>query len=416
MGRHVVSVPRRYKTFDALRRETAWEMRLSNIYIVSTAAFALGCLSFTPMIPYASHHRWAFFAGSGAMMSLLNLHDLTMMVHIASRGLSLDDGELLRSIMNSDTASVFMVALGSILLFNAALIGIFKSGEDSSCRLQFGAAFSLFIVGYACNMISHRESTTGVLETRNAVVFQMSLASTLNLVGALTAASELDGSDALRNPLQAWMHGIGGSLALLASFFNRFHTRAFMINEEILFQKRKYASHLAVIAKVEEKKEVRDQPPTTMLQQMLRGISTRITAGICSKLGYSLAVNCASDGRISCEEYYSSSSEPEDVSGEDEDEDDLYETFESEDEASDRTIGIYGSGAKMWDSVKCKEETSAVTYSDEDSRGAGMRLESSDVETNTRPAIYQNYSSRRDGGNKSHAHLSRHQRGHRDYC
>jgi hypothetical protein len=292
MGRHVLSVPRAVRTSRELRRSTTVEVFLSNVYIAAMLCFTIGCLSFTPVIPYVSHHRWAFFLAASVALVLLNMRDMWVLLPGPGRELAVDEqtfgkdalgaatrrrlGAASESLFNTDTFSAAVMVAGSLMLFNASVLATMHDATDPAARWQFLGAFGAYIIGYASNTMTYHDDALEVIETRNAVVFQMSMASTLNLIGAIADAPGLGCSenDELRATLRSWLHGLGGLIALGATLVNHFHTMAFTTNEELLFAERRYK---AVAAKRDQ--EVVSQPELGLLERVwgvLTGVAARV--------------------------------------------------------------------------------------------------------------------------------------------
>lgn len=266
MGRHVLSTPRAYRSSSELRSMLSMEYILSILQILATAAFSLGCFSYTSMIPYISRFRWSCFLISGSLFALLNARDLFVILRGTEYTTEGKDNDVkLRlernygGLINWDTFSSLAMTVGSLMMFNSALIATIKSADDGACRWQFLGSFGAYVTGYASNTLSLHEEVHEVLETRNVVVFQMSVASTLNLVSALLDAPGLvcDQSSDLQATVRAWLHAIGGTLAMVAALVNHFHTLAFMMNEEVLYGERQYRVYLDYKAKLAEEDAAR---------------------------------------------------------------------------------------------------------------------------------------------------------------
>lgn len=265
----MLTVPRSIGSSKALQNVSKRELRLAQLYIIATISFSFGCISFSNVIPYLSQHRWFFFIVAGAIFSTINVYDLVMLFNSFSSepteriGGKNVEGDMLvveksvtrRGIINPDTLSAFAICAGNVMLLNSGLLALHKDGEAGACEWQFVGAFSCYILGFAANTISHHEQTLDVIETRNTVVFQMSMASTLNLIGAIANVSGLGCTDnaELREVLRAWLHGVGGVIAFIASLVNYFHTIAFLSNEEILFAEVRFN---AGVARREEEKTI----------------------------------------------------------------------------------------------------------------------------------------------------------------
>lgn len=303
----------------------ALEYALSIVQILSTCAFFLGCLSYTSLIPYVEQYRWVCFAMSGAMYTLLNGRDLHVILRSSNvrSGAALlenDDGELdlraernVRGPINWDTFSSLSLTVGSLLLFNSAIVAMIKSADDGACRWQFVGCFSAFVTGYASNTLSFHEDVCDVLETRNVVVFQMSIACILNLVGALLDAPDIVCNETTEQRLtvRAWLHAIGGLLTMVASLVNHFHCLAFMMNEEILYGERQYRRFLKSKAKGAEESATR--PRKGILRELWekftdRSHPLRTTSGNRSRVGYDDEVYVSLDSDSMVTEYSESSS------------------------------------------------------------------------------------------------------------
>jgi hypothetical protein len=254
----------------------AVEKSLSMLNVATTALFACGCLSFTPLIPYISRHRWMFFLVASIALVFVNALDLYTVVNACSNS-EIDDKdrhfEPTRSlrrryarldsanIFNADVISAALFLLGSIMLLNSSVLAIMNDSDFAVARWQFVGAFAIHTVGYACNTLRFHDDALEVIETRNAVVFQMSMSTTLNLIGALANAPGIGcaENDELRATLRSWLHGLAGLIALGGALVNHFHSQAFMTNEEILFAERRYN---AVKAKQSEEEAVRSHRST----------------------------------------------------------------------------------------------------------------------------------------------------------
>jgi hypothetical protein len=84
MGRHVVNIPQHAADSHELRRMAAKEKNLSMLNVATTAFFAFGSFSFTPLIPYISRHRWMFFLVASIAMVFVNAPDLYTVVNACS--------------------------------------------------------------------------------------------------------------------------------------------------------------------------------------------------------------------------------------------------------------------------------------------------------------------------------------------
>lgn len=268
MGRHVLNVPRHAADKGSLHRTAVVERFLSAFYVLMMGVFACGCLSFTALIPYMSGVRWWFFTVAAAGLVLLNCRDLRMVTRLytyeepekgdGTHGIAPLAAARIRrasafgSIFNADTASCALMLLGSVLLLNSSILSLLESEHGQTARWQFLAAFVFFTVGYACNTLMLHDECLEVMETRNAVVFQMSMASTLNLIGAVANMPGIgcETNDELRKTLRSWLHGLAGFVAFGGALVNHFHVHAFVTNDEILFAERLYT-----IAKTKEEEE-----------------------------------------------------------------------------------------------------------------------------------------------------------------
>lgn len=259
MGRQVLNVPRHAADKESLRRSAVIEQALSAFYVVMMGIFGCGCLSFTPLVPYMSGLRWWFFAVAAFGFLLVNCRDLWMITRLYSPKEPANDEDSNQSIeplvaakirrastteslFNADTISVAFMLLGSVLLLNSSVFSLLDSELTPTARWQFLAAFTFFSLGYACNTLRFHDECLEILETRNAVVFQMSMASTLNLIGAITNVPGMgcDSNEELRATLRSWLHGLAGFVAFGGVLVNHFHVHAFNTNEEVLFAERLY--------------------------------------------------------------------------------------------------------------------------------------------------------------------------------
>lgn len=264
MGRHVLNVPRHAENSSSLRNMTTVEERVSLAYVTTMLVLACGCLSFTALIPYVSSHRWILFLIASTSLVLINVRDLWLVVQLycsleSSKPKLQSAGQRIpriaaACILNADTTSATLMLVGSLMLMNSSIIAFLYGDEGPVACWQFVGAFAIYTVGYGCNTLRFHDDCLEVMETRNAVVFQMSMSATLNLIGALANVPGIvcSETDELRATLRSWLHGLAGLIAFGGALVNHFHVHAFMTNEEILLAERRYR---AVKAKEEEEVE-----------------------------------------------------------------------------------------------------------------------------------------------------------------
>lgn len=245
MGRHVLSVPRHFEDSTSLFRATQAERKLSFFYLVGMVLFTIGCLSYTPLVPYVLEHRWHFFISASVCFLFLNVRDLLVIVNQALPPDQPGESDELEyrkpaSIFSADTFSASLLLAGSLMLCNAGVLSKINGDDDLTSKWQLIGSFAAYLIGYGVNTMNFHPDAIDVIETRNAVVFQMSMSTTLNLIGALVDTIGSSENEALHLTLKAWLHGIAGVIALGAAFVNHFHTMAFMSNEEILLAERRY--------------------------------------------------------------------------------------------------------------------------------------------------------------------------------
>lgn len=266
MGRHVLSVPRKFDNSRSLLHATDTEKKLSLFYVVGMISFTLGCLSYTPLVPYILEYRWYFFIAASACFFCLNVRDLLVVVHQSIPSPS-GEPDLPKfgkpvSIFNADTISATLLLAGSLMLGNAGVLAKMSGDDDLTSKWQLIGSFAAYLIGYGVNTMNFHPDAIDVVETRNAVVFQMSMSTTLNLIGALVDTIGSSDNEYLQTTLKAWLHGIAGVIALGAAFVNHFHTIAFMSNEEILFAEQRFK----VVQARKEEEAVQNQ---TNLKQKL---------------------------------------------------------------------------------------------------------------------------------------------------
>lgn len=266
MGRHVLSVPRNFDDSRSLLHATATEKKLSLFYVAGMISFTLGCLSYTPLVPYILEYRWNFFIAASACFFCLNVRDLLIIVHQSIPAPSGEpdgpnfDNQV--SIFNADTTSATFLLAGSLMLGNAGVLAKMSADDDLTSKWQLIGSFAAYLVGYGVNTMNFHPDAIDIVETRNAVVFQMSMSTTLNLIGALVDTIGSSDNEYLQTTLKAWLHGIAGVIALGAAFVNHFHTLAFMSNEEILFAEQRFK----VVQARKEEDAVQNQ--TSMKQKL----------------------------------------------------------------------------------------------------------------------------------------------------
>jgi hypothetical protein len=250
---------------------------------VAAFSFLLGCLSLTSFVPYLIQWRWTFFAVAGGLYAILGMRDLAILLdkpenseaqHAGGRGPS--------NLLITDVCSAFLMIFGSVLLVNSSVIALYKSDMLRASKWQFLGCFAAYTIGYACNSMSYYEETVDVLETRNAVVFQMSLASMLNLFGALlnTPLVEAAENEQVRATVRAWLHAIAGVLAFVGTLVNHFHTKAFMLNEELLYAELKHLENIEKLAKKAERAASSRTTPPTVFQRFVKAIKDGIAQQI----------------------------------------------------------------------------------------------------------------------------------------
>jgi hypothetical protein len=300
MGRYVLSAPRRLGSSKALKASTAWELWLSRLQLLAAVSFLLGCLSLTSVAPYIAHHRWNLFAVAGGVYAMLDIRDLCVLLQRPQDSEVETERRASANLLTVDVCAAFLMGFGSLLLVNSAVLARFREDLIRASRWQFVGSFATYLVGYACNSMSYHDDAIDVIETRNVVVFQMSMSSVLNLIGALlnTPLVEAAENEEPRAVVRAWLHGIAGMISFAATLVNHFHVRAFMLNEELLFAELMHHENMERLAKIAAEESLKPTP----------GLLRRILNAVRRRLGYG-NLDLSTKSNDNCTEYHSLASE-----------------------------------------------------------------------------------------------------------
>lgn len=232
-------------------REKCWSI----FYIFGIICFFLASLSLSGVAPYLSKWRWHLYLASGVVLSIVNVQHLLSFTRKSKNPwfTSLtQEHETDYTGRMTEMFCTFILTMGSLMLANSALISLTlpKEAQEKNISWQFLLSYVAFLLGAAANGISSRSSSSEVLETRNAIIFQFIVASSSGVVARVIDIPGLvcEQKSTLKNGAVSWLQGISGALMLLGACLNYFHTEAYFEYEKLrleeIFYKQEQAEQL----------------------------------------------------------------------------------------------------------------------------------------------------------------------------
>ena len=234
-----------------VRRQKVWSL----LYLLGIVCFFLASLSVSGAIPYLLKWQYHLYFAAGLVLVLVNVQHLSTFAY-RERGMS-----TLFSAQEEDTdhtgrvtemICTFVLTVGSLMLANSALIVLINPQHkvSKSTAWQLLLSYVAFLVGASANGISCRSSSSEILETRNAIIFQYVVGSSSGLIGRVIGIPGLvcNNQAELKAGVMSWLQGISGALMLLGACLNYLHTEVYFEYERLrleeIFDERAKAKQL----------------------------------------------------------------------------------------------------------------------------------------------------------------------------